>query len=265
MAECIIMVMRNSPAASSTIIIAAPLVQYPVLVPPSALIPLSDGSVGVMQAWGWVFVSEPGDWPSSMTECLIARGFTFPIGVMDLGAARLAVGIRQAIRCKGPGQEWNGLDGPSSGCGCVAGYESAATVSWYYFIILLLLCLVFYLISSLLIFYHDDEAYLNDNISRRGVQCYPCLNGTVRARQSPILSCVACDRRLNEVAPSMGMWACICPPGYERSAVDDVCVQTQHTTGPDPFWTVQLFVILTGVAVGCALLAFALMAAVLLF
>ena len=229
-------------------IAAASLLSRPVFfvdavaVPPSMLAVVAStaspgGGTGstttmTMRAWGWVFVSEPaqqekGAWDTAQA-CLVAHGFA-SVSVADLGQPRVAVGIKRAILCAGVAQEWNGLDGSMSGCSCAAGHELVVTASW-------------------------------------GAQCFPCLNGTVRARRSPVAACIACDGRLNEVAPSMGMEACVCASGYARHT--GACVVETGGGGvvPEPSIVTMgsLAVIGVGAAVGCALLTFGLAAAVLL-
>lgn len=64
------------------------------------------------------------------------------------------------------------------GCGCIAGYEALATARW-------------------------------------GTQCFPCLNGTARARYA-MSGCAPCPD--GEIAPWMGMSACICAGGWDAAS-----------------------------------------------
>ena len=171
--------------------------------------------------WGWVVVSAPDDaaW-SNVTLCLVSHGF-LSLSIKALGPPRAAVGVNQAIKCTAFGQEWNGLTASQSQCGCIAGYEPLKTPSW-------------------------------------GTQCFPCLNGTFRARRSNG-GCIACPT--NEAAPSMGMAQCVCQKGYERNDNNGECVAAPNLSDPPP-WTSPMIVI--GTAGGCGLMAFALAAAFLL-
>ena len=178
----------------------------------------------------WVVISPASFVWQNATQCLSLHGFNL-LSVRPLGPPRVAVGVKQSVRCAGIAQEWM-----KNGCGCIAGYEPLATPSW-------------------------------------GIQCFPCLNGTARAQYSAG-GCEPC-KNANEVAPSMGMAACVCAPGYSGSSK---CVISPKNNNKDMMITTVttsflaslssmhtpsgiVIMIVVGVAVGCALLTFALVSA----
>lgn len=199
---------------------------------------LSDS--GGLLIWSWVLVMTTGRQHQqdinlqvyNLSQCLSQYGFS-NVQLQLLGQPRLAVEEKQAISCGGRHWEWNGLDGGASGCTCVGGFELVST-------------------SSL------------------GKQCFPCMNGTVRARRSPSASCTECTGDF-EIAPSMGMEACACISGYQKQITgssSSACVpdpnQIEDSMASSlgiPWWSGQSGTILLvgiAVAVGSGLFCFTL-------
>lgn len=156
----------------------------------------------------WVVISPASFLWQNATKCLSLHGFNL-ISVYPLGPPRIAVGVKQLVRCAGIAQEWM-----KTGCGCIAGYEPLSTPSW-------------------------------------GIQCFPCLNGTVRAQYSPG-GCEPC-KSVNEVAPSMGMAACVC--------AGDCGVSQTDTTTHSISTMMQSSVVIIIIVAGVALLTFTLVSA----
>lgn len=92
--------------------------------------------------------------------------------------------LKIAKPCGGRHVEWSDASG---GCVCVGGYAEV------------------------------------DTGGAAGVQCMPCLNGTIRARFS-MDGCVACGRGSFKEAPYLGMEACVCMRGYTADPITGVCL-----------------------------------------
>jgi hypothetical protein len=102
--------------------------------------------------------------------------------------------------------EWNG-DYENPQHTCIAGYE----VHIYLVFIICRVCICD----------HDGQEL---SITALGLDthCFPCLNGTVRARRSESKRCVPCTEA-NAHAPYLGMAACSCIHGYSRSLDTQAC------------------------------------------
>jgi hypothetical protein len=144
----------------------------------SSLLLSSSQSAPDILAWNWVFVfrDATSDLHDNVSACLGEHGFN--IGMFQsIGFPVPGSFLRFSSSCGISNWEWSGLE--ESPCTCVAGYEARMTMTW-------------------------------------GIQCFPCLQGTVRQRRSTG-GCVPCVGS-NEHAPYLGMKECVCVEGFERQS-----------------------------------------------
>ena len=137
--------------------------------------------------WNWVFVfrDPPSDAYENISACLGVHGFNIDM-FQSLGFSVPGSFLRFSSSCGISNWEWSGLE--ESPCTCVAGYEARMTITW-------------------------------------GIQCFPCLQGTVRQRRSTG-GCVPCVGS-NEHAPYLGMKECVCVGGFARHTEGGQCVDVR--------------------------------------
>ena len=142
--------------------------------------------------WNWVIVLRGlevfGSFQATWQECMLQRGFIISRSYNVYPFASVdAVQLRVERSCGNDYWEWSGdMSGTLASCTCIAGYEVVRTIDWEQ-------------------------------------QCFPCINGTYRARRRQG-GCVACSGA-HEEAPYLGMSHCVCKSGFARPSPDGACAQ----------------------------------------
>jgi len=148
-------------------------------------------------AWNWVLVlrDPTPETYSNISHCLTRHSF-FIEEISVMGDPVEGNNLKISQSCGGRNWEWGGPSLPT--CVCVGGYEALMTVDWK-------------------------------------IQCFPCLNGSVRARRTAG-GCVPCYGP-NEHAPYLGMRECVCKPGFKRSSTTGLCINAMESA---PAWYYDL-------------------------
>ena len=169
---------------------------YPLSIEGSSII--SDNVPDMLQ-WSWAFVVQ-----NSIDNDFLRIQMTECLSIYGMqeqsfGSFQTTQGVdlRVAMSLGGPEWEWSGQE--SNPRTCIAGYEAVSTDTW-------------------------------------GIKCFPCLNGTVRARLASG-GCVPCQG-VNEHAPYLGMSACVCIQGYQLSSTTGQCEYMM--SGSIPWWYPEL-------------------------
>jgi len=129
-------------------------------------------------AWAWLLVMRSEtSLQEGLVACLRTQGFKLQ-GLTTIASLTQPRGLRTNVQCD-PNSEWPGTaeeDTPKP-CTCIAGYTRKRSL-------------------------------------RTGTSlCVPCLNGTIRARRSPIETCVPCPGNHSH-APWLAMSHCVCQEGF---------------------------------------------------
>jgi hypothetical protein len=176
--------------------------------------------------WNWVFVfrDPASDAYENISACLGVHGFNVEL-FRSVGIPVPGSFLRFSSSCGIRNWEWSGLE--ESPCTCVAGYEARMTITW-------------------------------------GIQCFPCIQGTVRRRRSTG-GCVPCTGS-NEHAPYLGMKECVCVEGFARQSEGGQCVDVRTYA---PSWYSDLssptIVVTLTVVLGCVFVMGSVLAAFYLF